>query len=270
MGTTLGIIGVGEIASAIVDGLCAQTARAQTAQAPTADGAAIVLSPRGAERSARLAEAYADVEVAATNQEVIDRSDLVLLAVLPQQVEEVLTELDVPAETTLVSAVAGVSVAALEALLPHRPEVVRVIPLPAVRERRGITAVHPGHAPVEALFDRLGGTVVAETEAMFSTLSATTATMSAHFAYLETITEWLIAQGWGRTDAEAVVRGQFVGLGTTLADTDTPIADLVAAHETPGGLNAQVRSEWMDEGNRQRLSVALDAVLARVTGAPRP
>ncbi|MCM1011593.1 MULTISPECIES: NAD(P)-binding domain-containing protein [unclassified Brevibacterium] len=265
MGTRLGIIGVGEIAAAIVDGLCTQAAE----ESPPADAPAIVLSPRGAAHSARLAETYPHVEVAASNQEVIDRSDRVLLAVLPQQVEEVLTELDVPEETTLVSAVAGVSVAALETLLPHRPDVVRVIPLPAVRERRGLTAVHPGNAPVEALFDRLGGTVVAETEAMFSTLSATTATMSAHFAYLLTITEWLIAQGWARTDAEAVVRGQFVGLGTTLADTDTPIADLVAAHETPGGINAQVRSEWMDEDNRQHLSAALDAVLARVTGAPQ-
>ncbi|RAE56004.1 NAD(P)-binding domain-containing protein, partial [Burkholderia multivorans] len=220
MTTTIGIIGVGEIASAIVDGLCA----AETPDAAGSDMIApsIVLSPRSRERAADLASRHAGVEVAADNQDVVDRSDLIIVSVLPDQVDDVLTALEIPADRTVVSAVAGVTFDRLRALLPHDPRIVRVIPLPAVRERRGVTAVFPAESA-----DRLGGTVVAETEAMFSTLSATTATMSAHFAFLEVITDWLIDQGWARTDAETIVRGQFVGLGTTLAETDTPISELV-------------------------------------------
>lgn len=264
MTTTIGIIGVGEIASAIVDGLCA----AETLDAAGSDTVApqIVLSPRSRERAADLAERHPRVAVAADNQDVVDRSDLIIVSVLPDQVDDVLTALEIPGDRIVVSAVAGVTSDRLHALLPHDPRIVRVIPLPAVRERRGVTAVFPAEATTVELFDRLGGTVVAETEAMFSTLSATTATMSAHFAYLEVITDWLITQGWSRTDAEAIVRGQFVGLGSTLAETDTPVSELVAAHETPGGLNAQLRSTWMDDGNRARLAAALTAVLDRVTG----
>lgn len=264
MTTTIGIIGVGEIASAIVDGLCADdapTARGTEATAPD-----IVLSPRSRGRAADLAERHAGVEVASDNQDVVDRSDLIIVSVLPDQVDDVLSALEIPADRIVVSAVAGVTSDRLRALLPRDPRIVRVIPLPAVRERRGVTAVFPAEATTVELFDRLGGTVVAETEAMFSTLSATTATMSAHFAFLEVITDWLIDQGWATSEAEAIVRGQFVGLGTTLAETDTPIAELVAAHETPGGLNAQLRSTWMDEATRARLAEALTAVLERVRG----
>lgn len=251
---SIGIIGVGEIASAIVEGACS------TAEHPN-----FLLSPRNAERSAGLARDFDGVEVCESNQDVIDRSELIILAVLPQQTESVLSELDIPADRTVISAIAGVSTEALSPLLPQTPTVVRVIPLPPVRERRGVTPVFPARAEVEEFFDTLGGTVVAETEGLFSTLSATTATMSSYYAYLQGIADWLVGQGWDRSDAERIVRGQFAGLGNTLATTDTSFSDLVTGHETPGGLNEMLHREWMNEDNRAALSASLDRVFARVT-----
>ncbi|RBP61681.1 pyrroline-5-carboxylate reductase [Brevibacterium sanguinis] len=256
MTSSIGIIGVGEIASACVDGLCARP-----------DHPRFFLSPRTAERAARLAEAHDRVEVCASNQEVVESSEMIVLSVLPGQVGSVLADLDIPGDRTVVSAVAGVSTEALTPLLPHDPTLVRVIPLPAVRERRGVTAVFPAHPATEEIFDSLGGTVVAADEAQFSTLSAATATMSAHFAFLTGIADWLEAQGWSRADAEHFVRGEFGGLATALEDPNTSLSDLIPAHETPGGLNEMLRAEWMDEDNRARLARALDHVHERVTGS---
>ncbi|MCF2587271.1 NAD(P)-binding domain-containing protein [Brevibacterium sp. UCMA 11752] len=255
MTSAIGIIGVGEIASAIVEGSCGGD-----------DHPDFFLSPRNAERSAKLANDFDGVKVCASNQEVIDCSEHIILAVLPQQTQAVLTELDIPADRTFISAVAGVSVKELSPLLPQNPTIVRVIPLPPVRERQGVTPVYPAHLGVEEFFDALGGTVVADSEQLFSTLSATTATMSAYYAYLQTIADWLVQQGWGRTDADSIVRGQFAGLGNKLATTDSSFADLVAGHETPGGLNEMLHREWMDENNVAALSTSLDRVFARVTG----
>ncbi|WP_231442384.1 NAD(P)-binding domain-containing protein [Brevibacterium zhoupengii] len=255
MARTIGIIGVGEIASAIVEGASAGDDRPD-----------FFLSPRNAERSAKLASDFDRVEVCESNQDVIDRSEHVILAVLPQQTEAVLAELNIPADRTVVSAIAGVSVESLSPLLPQNPTIVRVIPLPPVRERQGVTAVYPAHPEVEEFFNALGGTVVADTEELFSTLSATTATMSAYYAYLQTIADWLVGQGWDRADADRIVRGQFAGLGNKLAATDSSFADLVTGHETPGGLNEMLHHEWMNEDNSAALSASLDRVFARVTG----
>ena len=255
--TRIGFIGVGEIASAMVEGLADSKANADLQ---------FFLSPRNAERAAKLAEAIESATVCQSNQEVVDRSDLVVLAVLPQQTDAVLDDLHIPAEKTLVSAVAGVSTTMLGSQLPHSPTIVRVIPLPAVRERKGVTAVYPANDAVEGLLSHLGGSVTAADETMFSTLSAVTATMSSHFAFLQTITAWLVDRGWDPADADHFIRGQFVGLGTTLAQTDDPIDNLVAAHETPGGLNEMLNNEWMDEANRDSLAAALDAVFDRVAG----
>lgn len=264
--TSIGFIGVGEIASAMVDGLARSEADSAAQPAARARELQFFLSPRNAERAGNLAESIESAAVCESNQDVVDRSDLVVLAVLPQQTQAVLDELDIPAEKTLVSAVAGVSTNALRAHLPHSPTIVRIIPLPAVRERKGVTAMYPANGVVEDLLARLGGSVTAADETMFSTLSAVTATMSTHFAFLQTITAWLVDRGWDRADADHFIRGQFVGLGTTLAETDDPISDLVAAHETPGGLNEMVNREWMDEANRARLATVLDRVFTRVTG----
>ncbi|HCG55561.1 MAG: NAD(P)-binding domain-containing protein [Brevibacterium aurantiacum] len=256
MSRTIGIIGVGEIASAIVEGSCAG-----------ADHPDFLLSPRNAERSAQLASDFDRVEVCESNQDVIDRSEHIILSVLPQQTEAVLAELDIPSDRTVISAIAGVSTQTLSPLLPQNPTIVRIIPLPPVRERRGVTAVFPAHAEVEDFFNTLGGSVVAETEELFSTLSATTATMSAYYVYLQTIADWLVGQGWDRNDAERIVRGQFAGLGNTLTTTDASFSALVAGHETPGGLNEMLHREWLDEDNRDALAASLDRVFARVTGA---
>lgn len=262
--STIGVIGVGEIASAMVEGLSAGTAATENGGGPET-GLRFVLSPRNAERARHLADTIETAEVAESNQEVVDRSDLIVLAVLPQQAAGVLGALDIPAEKTLVSAVAGIPTDELSALLPHDPEIVRIIPLPAVRERKGVTAMFPADGDVEALLDLLGGSVTAADETKFSTLSAVTATMSAHFAFLQTITAWLVDRGWGQADADHFIRGQFVGLGTTLDQSEAPLADLVAAHETPGGLNEQVNRDWMDDTNRANLAAALDRVFIRVT-----
>jgi hypothetical protein len=80
----LGFVGTGAIAEAIATGLC-------TSGAPPTS---VVLSPRSAERSARLAAAHpALCTVATSNQAVVDQADIVFVCVLPAQLEAVLAEL---------------------------------------------------------------------------------------------------------------------------------------------------------------------------------
>src|SRR5699024_7057949 len=93
--TSIGFIGVGEIASAMVEGL----ARSEAGDAH-ASGLRFFLSPRNADRAKHLAESLEAAKVCDSNQDVVDRSELIVLAVLPQQAAAVLDELDIPADRT--------------------------------------------------------------------------------------------------------------------------------------------------------------------------
>ena len=254
----IGIIGVGEIATAIVEGLCADPCAAPR----------VHLSPRGAAAARALADGYPGVRVSADNQEVADRASVLLLTVRPDALDDALSGVRVRDDSVVVSAVAGVDHRDLHRLLGPDPTIVRAIPLPAARRRESMTATFPAHPLVTELFDRLGGTFgVADSDA-FAALSAATGTISAHLRYLASIAAWTERAGVDGADAERYVRSLFAGVGGGLSDPGRTLSDLVTDHETPGGLNEQLRKTWFDPANAGALEAALDGLWQRVR-APR-
>ncbi|MFE2108118.1 NAD(P)-binding domain-containing protein [Kitasatospora sp. NPDC059463] len=249
----IGIIGVGEIGRAIVEGL-----RGGGASAPPEE---VFLSPRGARTAAELAGRFEGVRVCADNQEVVDRSELVILALRRQDHRAALAGLKVDGTRTVVNLTAGVSTEELRRTLATGAPIVHAIPLPAVRERRSVTVTRPSHPVVDALFDRLGGALPVADEDTFAVLSALTGTLTAHYAYLTALTSWATDHGIAPEVADRYVRGLFEGVGRSLADGTRPLHRLAADHETPGGSNERIRTTWFGPANAAALGEALDGLL---------
>lgn len=155
----------------------------------------VVVSPRGATIAADLAKRFAHVAVAASNQEVLDQSDIVVLAVRPQVVDQVLGELTFRLDHRVISLVAAVSLEALKAGVAPARSVTRAVPLPFVAHRQGVTAIHPSSPDARGLFDRLGRTVVVNDEQAFHTFSAATALIASHFALADAVARWMTGHG---------------------------------------------------------------------------
>ncbi|WP_409182929.1 NAD(P)-binding domain-containing protein [Amycolatopsis sp. VS8301801F10] len=252
---TIGIIGVGEIGKALVEGL-----RHEGGASP-----AIFLSPRGTRTAAELSERFEGVQVCADNQEVVNRAELVILAVRRQDHADALGRLKVDDGKTVVSLIAGVSVDALRRTLGTAAPIVRAIPLPAARERRSVTVTTPAHPMVDALFNQLGGSLPVADEDAFNVFSALTGTLTAHYAYLATLTAWATSHGIPAESAERYVRGLFENVGRALNDESRSLDQLAADHETPKGNNERIRTTWFDPGNANALKEALDDLLADLT-----
>lgn len=249
----IAIIGVGALASALVDGWCA---------GPGA-GPDIALSPRGAATSAALAARHPGVRVAPDNQSAVDGAELVLLSMRPGQLVEACASFRLRPRTVVVSAVAGASREVLAAALGDDVAIVRAIPLPGARQRAVPTVLYPSHPAAEALFDVLGGTVAAPDLATFDTLAAVTATISSLLGVVEATADWAALQGVPADVADAYVQAMAASTMAALAG-EGAARGLAAAHETPGGLNEQVRESWLDDANRRALAAALDQVRARL------
>ncbi|MFJ5229352.1 NAD(P)-binding domain-containing protein [Kitasatospora sp. NPDC088391] len=255
----VGIIGVGEIGRALVTGLRAG-----------ADGPAeVFLSPRGARTAAELAGRHPGVTVCRDNQEVADRSELVVLAVRRADLAAALAGLEIAPDRVVLNVMAGVGAAELRAALGTAAPIVRAIPLPSIAERRSVTVVHPAHPAVEALLARTGGTLPVPDEAAFDVLSALTGALSTHLAYLAALASWAADRGIDADTADHYVRGLFTGLGRGLADPALPLDRLAAAHETPGGSNERLRTTWFTPANAAALTTALDTLLTDL-GRHRP
>ncbi|WP_229324286.1 NAD(P)-binding domain-containing protein [Streptomyces sp. UNOC14_S4] len=248
----IGIIGVGEIARAIVAGLC------DGVEEPPE----IYLSPRGAGTAAELSQRYPNVRVCADNQDVVNRSDVVILAVRPVDRAEALAGLRIDGDRVVVSVIAGVGIGELRRILGTGAPLVRAIPLPEVRERRSVTVTHPSHPVADALFDRLGEALPVADEADFGVFSALTGTLTTHYRYLATLADWASRQGIPSEDADRYIRGLFQGVGRTLGDGARSLHQLAGDHETPNGINERIRTTWFDTANSEALTKALDALLS--------
>ncbi|MFF5719056.1 NAD(P)-binding domain-containing protein [Streptomyces buecherae] len=251
----VGIIGVGEIARAIVEGL-----RHGGGASPD-----VSLSPRGARIAAELSERFEGVRVCADNQEVLERSDVVIIAVRRQDHHEALAGLTIEDDRTVVSLMAGVATDDLRRTLATDAPIVRAIPLPAARERRSVTVTYPAHPMVDSLFERLGEALPVADEDAFNVCSALTGTLTAHYAYLATLTSWATDHGIAPDAADRYVRGLFRDVGRSLGDETRSLSQLATDHETPGGNNERVRTTWFDPTNATALTNALDGLLADLT-----
>jgi pyrroline-5-carboxylate reductase len=248
-----GVLGVGALGAAIVTGLCEDVD----------DPPEVLLSPRNAERAADLARRFASVDVAADNQAVVDGAEVVIACVRPQDAQAVLAELRFPADRAVVSAMAGVPVPALQRLIAPATDVARVIPLPSVARREGITPVHPPNAAAKALFDRLGETVEVPDLQAFDALAASTATIAAHFAYLNAIAAWLELQGIPAPAATRYVASMFAGLAEATR-SGAPFEQLAREHATSGGLNEQFLNELDQARTFEHVRLGLQSVLERL------
>ncbi|MGP4028256.1 NAD(P)-binding domain-containing protein [Actinomadura sp. 3N407] len=254
----IGIIGVGEIGRAIVTGLCDGGDNAPE----------VFLSPRGAGTVAELSERFEGVRVCADNQEVVDRSEVVIIAVRGPDRHEALAGLRVDGDNLVVNVMAGVGIDDLRRTLATDAPLVRAIPLPAVRERRSVTVTCPSHPTVNSLFERLGGVLPVEDEAAFNVFSALTGTLTTHYSYLATLTSWAIGRGIAPGDADRYVRSLFQGVGRALSDQTRSLHRLAADHETPNGSNERIRTTWFTPANSQALTEALDDLLTGLHGQP--
>lgn len=247
----IGIIGVGEIGRVIVEGLCDGVDESPE----------VFLSPRGARTAAELSSRYEGVQVCAGNQEVVDRSEIVIIAVRRLDRFEALAGLRVDNDKTVVNVMAGVANDGLRRILATDAPLVRAIPLPTVRERRSVTVTWPSHPVAEALFEHLGGALPIADEAAFNVFSALTGTLTTHYQYLATLKSWAAAQGIAPNDADRYLRGLFQGVGRSLGDETRSLERLAADHETPNGNNERIRTTWFGPANAEALNKALGDLL---------
>ena len=251
-----GVLGVGAIGAAIVTGLCENVDEAPE----------VLLSPRNAGIATGLARRFASVEVAAGNQAVVDGARVVVVCLRPQVAQSVLADLRFPADRVVISAMAGVPVKALQRLVAPATDVARVIPLPAVARRDGITPVHPPNAAAVALFDRLGETVELADGRAFEAFSASSATIAAHFRYLDTIASWLESQAIAEPAATRYVASMFAGLAAATRSGER-FEQLAREHATSGGINEQFLNGLEHGGTFEHVSLGLQRILDRLNAS---
>lgn len=158
-GKTVGFLGAGNMAGALIKGLL---------HAGALEPSAIVAGDVKEERLAQLASAHG-IRTTKDNHELVRECDVLVIAVKPQVIDKVLTAIahDVKPAQLVISVAAGVPIAGIEARLPGGTHVVRSMPNTPAIALAGATAISAGThatdddiATAKALFEAVGKVVV--------------------------------------------------------------------------------------------------------------
>lgn len=254
---TLGFIGTGTIAAAIVGGLDSAPAKCS-----------ILLSPRNEVTASRLGAQFPNVQVAPTNQAVLDGSDTVVLAVRPQIAHGVLSELRFRPGHHVISLIPGVTLEYLRAITAPSASVTRAVPLPSAARRQSPTPIFPAGPAVKAMFNELGIAIELEREEEFEAFTTATSIMSSYFWFAGTVAEWMQREGVATGKAHAFVTQMLCGLASASAvSPQSSFVELTEDHQTRGGLNEQMLRSLTEAGVFKELDRALDGVRDRlITG----
>jgi pyrroline-5-carboxylate reductase len=249
----LGVIGTGNIASAVVEGFC-------TSDMPCS----ILVSPRNEQKARSLESRFPQVRRASANQKVLDRSEVVLLALRPAVAPEVLKALAFREDHAVLSVIPVIPRQELCGLVKPAGRVFKVLPLPYVARHMGLVPFFPADAGVAAILGPLGEPLPLHDERELHLLWAVTGLISPFYALMEAIQGWCAAGGADGEISRRYTASMYACLASLAeSKTGTGFADLAREAATPGGLNEMALKMIEGGSTFPDLRRALDAILAR-------
>ena len=245
----LGLIGAGNMASALARGL----------------GEPVLVSDVEAQRAQALATAVGG-RAAASNSEVADASDVVVLCHKPQQLDAVAREI-AGRVGVVVSILAATTTAAIEERYPGVP-VYRFIPNIPAEVGRGVFCYAPGslaqEGPEEEILElfALAGVVIPLAEPLIEPAMAIMSCGPAFMAlFAEALADAGAAHGLEVQQARRMTVETMAGTAAYLAARDLDMGGLRARVATPGGVTERGLAVLEERGLGAACRAAVDTVL---------
>jgi len=229
----IGFLGSGHITSSIIEGIFKSKLKIKK----------IFISPRNKSISKKLSKRFKKVIVSNNNQQVIDRSSWVFLAVTPNVGNKILKRLSFNKSKKVISLISTININRLKKITKNR-NISRVIPLPFIGMRKGPIIICPKDNKLKNFFKHLGKVIELTSENKSKSFWATSSFMASFYNLLNETSSWLISKGIKRNEAENYTRELFLALSEDAVNKNKiSLKQLVVESQTPGGTNAFVLKE---------------------------
>ncbi|MBZ0217105.1 MAG: NAD(P)-binding domain-containing protein, partial [Fimbriimonadaceae bacterium] len=233
-----GIIGVGHLAGFLVEGIT----RAK-------DRYSVVLSPRNAEKSAALAAKFG-ARIADSNQDVVDRTQLVIVSVLPKLAEEVLGGLRFNASQTVLSTMAGIGHDDLVKWVGPAQAAICMMPGLANAIGLGPSILYPDNKTCAAFLETLGPIHIFTDRRSYETASVFGGFSGATFSFMGQIIDWFADHGVDPQTARDLVAQTLRGNAEAILQSKQPMGQIIDGIATRGGITELANATLAAHDNR--------------------
>ncbi len=260
--TRIAILGAGKIGESLIAGLLS---------ASWCQPGEIVATARSDDRLSALAERYG-CRTTRSNREAVEQAEVVVIAVKPQDIEDLLAELGgaIEPSQTVITIAAAIPTALIERHVGDQAAVVRAMPNTPAAVHEGMAGLAPGrHAGeedvgrAEAVLAHLGRSVRVQ-ESYMDAVTAVSGSGPAYFALLaESMIEAGILLGLSREIATELVVQTMLGTAKLLRDEKMHPVELREMVTSPGGTTIAAIRELEQAGVRAAFLNAIQAAMRR-------
>ena len=250
----LGFIGTGKIASSIIYGIFKSKLKINK----------IYISSRNRNIAKKLSNKFRSVKIFKNNQEIIDRSSVIILSITPSVGRKILKKLHFNKNKTLISLISTIKLNELKNMTGAK-KICKAIPLPFIENKLGPIIVSPRNKIAKKIFKNLGLVIEIQDEKISFNFWSTSSMMAAYYEILNTTTNWLVKKGIKKKIATSYIIELFLALSKdAYFKKDIGLKKLVADSQTPNGLNMQVLNELKKGKFYKKLNLSLSNVRKRI------
>lgn len=262
-GKIVGIIGAGNMGEVLIRGLL------QSGKVKEKD---IIASDISQDRLKYVAQTYG-IRTAGSNVETVERASIVIIAVKPQNIDDLLEELSHSSheEHLFISIAAGITSDKLASKMHHKSGIIRVMPNAPASVLAGVAALYPGRNITQAdlqravsIFECVGRTVVIRNEALMDVVTGLSGSGPAFvFLMIESLSDAGVQLGISRKESSMLAAQTVYGAAKMLLETGRHPSELKDIVATPGGTTF-AGLKMLEKGNfRSTVMDAVEAATAR-------
>ena len=251
----IGFIGTGHITKSVINGILNSDLKIKE----------ILISKRNFKISSNLKKKSKKIKVFKNNQEIINKSDWIFLAVTPEVGHSILPDLKFKNGQVVISFISTIKMKDLKKYIKVKTEIIRAIPLPPISLRKGPVPIFPPNNKVKKFFNKLGTTIEINNEHLSLNFWSTSSMMAPFYEILQTLSTWLAKKGIKKKDAQIYITSLFIALSEDAkVNSNKDLKILVKNSQTPKGLNEQAANELKKLGFFNSLNITANSVLKRL------
>lgn len=251
------IIGAGNMGGAIARGL---------ASGHYIEAGEIAVSNPSNEKLEKLKADYPNIHTTNSNQEAAANADIVIIAVKPWKVEEVLKPLRLRRPQILISVAAGMTFEQLAHFVDPEMPIFRVIPNTAIAERASMTLISARNASEKQqqtmldLFNEMGLSMLIEEKLLAAATSLASCGTAYVLKYIQAAMQAGIELGIRPKDAMTIVAQTVEGAAQLLLNNENAHPALeIEKVTTPGGITIKGVNELEHNGFTSAVIKAIKA-----------
>jgi len=260
---TIGFIGAGNMASAMIGGLVGTEIT----------GDQVSVFDPSADNMQRLSNEFG-VHACASNDELVSKSDVLLLAIKPQVMQSVLTPLEsafTKKKPLIISIAAGIPCEHINNWLNHEHAIVRVMPNTPALVGAGASGLYANESVTssqkeisETLLNAIGTCAWVESEDDIDAVTALSGSGPAYFMlFVKSLIDAGVQSGLSEATATSLALQTCEGSAKLMRESNDSIAQLIKNVTSPGGTTEQALNSFHADDLKAVVHKAFGAALNR-------